>query len=278
VAPNARVEDTTMNPAPPPAARPPIGMHVVVSSTRRDKDTEGKVVAHDDVGVRVRCSAEIGEVGVVRFYPWGQIAFLQWPEPAFEAAVEGVPAEGAEQDADFEVDVAVGLATPAQLRERLEAWRSVPGEECWDESFVRSLTTDGFPVESYVAREADTRDVVPAETGWSAGVASFGVDSFAAAINDDRAPGDDFLKSVDDRPGGQMLLRPEVRGYRLPAAILACYPNVDLAMWAAINHTPGELSAMYSLHEGDFAAYLSKLRQGEQAGGDSDGDGAWATP
>lgn len=60
--------------APPTEARPPIGVEATVSSTRRDKDSTGHVLAVDDSGIRVHAET----TGRMRFYPWGQVAFVEW--------------------------------------------------------------------------------------------------------------------------------------------------------------------------------------------------------
>jgi hypothetical protein len=52
---------------------PPVGTEVTVSSTRRDKDATGSVVACNDRGIRVRLGT-----GRTRFYPWAQVAFVEW--------------------------------------------------------------------------------------------------------------------------------------------------------------------------------------------------------
>lgn len=55
---------------------PESGMRVWVRSTRRDMSSDhAEVVNHNEIGVRVRLST-----GRERFYPWGQIAFIEWGE------------------------------------------------------------------------------------------------------------------------------------------------------------------------------------------------------
>lgn len=286
-----------MNPAPPLSARPAIGTQITISSTRRDKDADGVVLAHDEVGIRIRCADEVGEMAVERFYPWGQVAFTQWAAPRIEVATpaedelvetmtgeevvaelnaEGEAALAAEAQAtgaDLAADVAAGLVPQIQVRQRLDAWRGQPGEDCWDENFAQRLRDEGFPVEVFTRREAETREIIPAETSWDGGALG---DAIAGGINvdDDRKPGDPFLKPV-----GQMLVRPAQMGYRVPEPILDLAPDHDLALWAAINHTPAELNTIYSLHEGHFSSYINKLRRGDRpSDDDGDDESAWTTP
>jgi hypothetical protein len=60
--------------APAVVSRPAPGTEVTVSSTRRDKDGVGRVVTCDDIGIRIRVDESARE----RFYPWGQVAFVEW--------------------------------------------------------------------------------------------------------------------------------------------------------------------------------------------------------
>lgn len=53
---------------------PPVGAEVLVSSTRRDKDGTGRAVAVGRRGIRIK----LADKARTRFYPWDQVAFVEW--------------------------------------------------------------------------------------------------------------------------------------------------------------------------------------------------------
>jgi hypothetical protein len=258
---------------PAPGTWPAVGTVVTVSSTRRDKDGEGPVLAINMHGVRIRRTEDSRD----RFYPWGQIAFIEWFDEAPVAAEEKVTTAARTDALALWQFVPLGELDPATPVIEVPTW--------WAEE----MKTAGFPVESYVKREAQHRDIIEGEAAWGEGGETLG-DMLAASVvavedeepgkelqdvimrglgEDENVPDDllqTFLHPVDSAPEptrkGRMLMSPEVRGWRVPAMLAAC-GNPTLALWAARVHTPGELGTLYALHEGNFAAFMRELCDGE---------------
>jgi hypothetical protein len=254
--------------APPRSTWPPVGAKVTVSSTRRDKDGEGPVLAIDAAGIRIRRDEDSRD----RFYPWGQVAFVEWFEEEAAAAAEAA----APQDAST---VALALWHREPVGELADAAPMVEVPDWW----ANEMRNAGFPMETFVKRAARYRDIIEGETAWDASGGALGAmlddidevepgEAFQAVLTaglgeDENVPDDiveSFLHAVDgpERPEparkGRMLMEPEVRAWHAPKMLVAC-GNPPLALWAALSHSPAELGTLYALHEGNFAKFIREL-------------------
>jgi hypothetical protein len=270
-------------PTPAPAAQqpafvtPPVGTHVNIVSAvdNRAFHADGKVVGTDGSGIAVR----LPEAGVARFYPWQQVAYVQWTPPA------EVMEQAAELGGDFAVTeesqaaiIAVlakipGITYPSEAADKIRAWDGYiiegdPQGTFTSDEFVRELAKAGIPVRRYVARPAHKRPIIVGEAAWGGGEDGFGVDitgggdggaDFGAGSLDTA----DYRQPDEREPDqvGEMVMSPAQHAYRLPPSLASCYPDHEVAIWAAASHAPEELEAIHKITDArDFGEYMRRIR------------------